>query len=521
MKINMKESQLRQLLEEQVETFINNIAIELEHSHDQWFESFGFPMFGETSKEYHEQVYFQSYLESYTRKMINSIIKEICYEDCSDKITWPEFEYEGIYNGYTNSEYEKEYGFEFINQDQKIGYRYTFFQFDETEQLLTKCGIKSIRLVLWQNEDDRSGFHYADSRIKVILLWDLFQELFCEFEGGEIRVVYDLFVDYVSKAVERANSMISLVTLPGFTPSYIFKTREKAISNLQDEVRKLSFFYVKNGNHKINETNSKQLIEHYKLSEYFLTMKMEQSLVGFSDFAKSYLTSEYLYRYFKGNTLFDFTPVVSGYIKSIEQILHIICTRYRNSQHERINMGSYTLGNYMEYLESHNGIFRDELLPAKDIILKCLDSYRAESRNHLFHKNHLNSWERVKQIRTNTIFLYVTLLGSVEITLIKKGRDILGSINVEYDHLFSILDEETHREFIFVLNGTEYSGMQKQNRYQGLIFDRNGLIANTVRFKKFDYDHYEEVELSRSNMPSAIWIAESFGEKGRKIWSAS
>ena len=112
----MKESQLRKLLEERVESYINNIAKELEESHDRWFENFGFPIFGETSKEYHEQVYFQSYIESYTRKMINSILLEMCYEDCADKITCPEFEYLGVYNGYTNTECEQEFGFELITR---------------------------------------------------------------------------------------------------------------------------------------------------------------------------------------------------------------------------------------------------------------------------------------------------------------------------------------------------------------------------------------------------------------------
>src|SRR5690606_5199181 len=105
------------------------------------------------------------------------------------------------------------------------------------------------------------------------------------------------------------------------------------------------------------------------LPQYFLTMRMEQAFVGFTDFARSYLTSEYLYRYFEGNSLFDYTPIVSGYIKSIEQLLHVICTRYRNSQHENLNMGSYTLGQYMDYMKNHDGIYRDELRPAKDIII--------------------------------------------------------------------------------------------------------------------------------------------------------
>ena len=47
----MKESKLRKLLEESVETYINNIAKELEEPHDQWFDNFGFPIFGQICRD--------------------------------------------------------------------------------------------------------------------------------------------------------------------------------------------------------------------------------------------------------------------------------------------------------------------------------------------------------------------------------------------------------------------------------------------------------------------------------------
>lgn len=517
----MKEECFRKLLEKHVETYLNNIAVELESSHDQWFENFGFPIFGETSKEYHEQVYFQSYLESYTRKMINGILQEVCYEDAADKISWPELEFFGVYNGYTNIESEQEFGFEFINHGQKIGYRYTKIEPDKIDQLLERGSVNSIVLVIWQNEDDPACFCYADDRVRVILLWELFQELFCEDEEEEIRTMYDLFTDYISKAVEQANSMISLTTLPGFTSSYLYKTREKTVGFLKNEVMALSSFNVKNQNYRETELNSKQLIENYHLPQYFLKMQMEQAFVGLSTFAKSYLTSEYLYQYFKGNSLFDFTPIVSGYIKSIEQLLHVLCSRYRNSQHEYINMGSYTLGDYIEYLKTHTGIFRNELLPAKDIVINCLDSYRIESRNHLFHKDYLNTWERVEQIRKNTVFLYVALLGSADTTLITDNNAIMGSLNIEYDRMFHILDSQDEDRFLVVLNGKEYSGMEKETRHHGLRFNKNGLIANTIKMCKYVYDHYECIEISRTNMPSQIWIMDSHSNKKDLIWPIS
>ena len=83
----MKESTLQEVLERNQKIFINNIARELENSHDKYFDGFGFPIFGVTSKDYHEQVYFQSYLESYTGKMTNDILK-YKLDELDENFTW-------------------------------------------------------------------------------------------------------------------------------------------------------------------------------------------------------------------------------------------------------------------------------------------------------------------------------------------------------------------------------------------------------------------------------------------------
>ena len=307
----MEEHRLKKIIDKHVEMYINNIAHELEESHERWFENFGFPMFGEISKEYYEQIFFESYLEHYTRVMINGILKEMLDEENSDLFVWPEFEYPGWYIGYSNKECEQKFGFEFINRDQKIGYRYVFFYADEINELLNKEEIKTIVLVKWENEDDIHSFHYGDARARVILVLDLFKELFNELnEEHEIHKMYDLFIESINKAVKKTNSLISLTTLPGFTPSYLGKIRDELLRDLRKEISFLCSFHIENNDYKNIEENSKQLIERYNLNHFFLNNKMEYSIVGKSIYAKSFLTSEYLYRFFKNNPMFDFTPIV-------------------------------------------------------------------------------------------------------------------------------------------------------------------------------------------------------------------
>ena len=513
----MRNDQLNEILNNNIETFINNIAYELEQSHDHWFDNFGFPIFGQTSKEYHEQVYFESYFESYTRKLINSILRDICFYECSDEIVWPEFEYVGIYNGYTNVECEKEFGFEFIDNDRKIGYRYTTVKLEEIDPLLKKGNVDKIVCIKWQKEDDIICTSYGNKPIEIILLWDLFSELFTDLDTDEIKEMYDAFIEQVSAAVTKANSMISLVTLPGFTPYYISKTRYEILSAIKKEISSLSHYSVMNSNNKNLESVSSNLITKYKLSEYFLNSHYELLLIGIFNYAKSFSTSEYLYKYFTNNPLFDYTPIVSSYLKSIEQLLDFICNNYAMLNGDITDMSKFTLGNYNKYMnkKSNDTIFRPELRQAKGIIFHCLDKYRIECRNNLFHKDYFNNWNKVEMIRSNTFFLYVVILGSVDPALINYKEGIL---DLKYDRLFRLLDKKRDQHFLCIINGKEFSEMSIEPRREGITYNDNGLISNSIVLKKFNYDHYDRIEITIDNMPSEIWITDSIGTKKERIW---
>ena len=44
------------------------------------------------------------------------------------------------------------------------------------------------------------------------------------------------------------------------------------------------------------------------------------------------------------------------------------------------------------------------------------------------------------------------------------------------------------------------------------------MITNTIEFVKFDYDHYETVEISHRNFPTAIWKEDFYGNRTKQIW---
>ena len=516
----MKESRMNEIIKEHVGNYLNCISMELESSHASLFNDFGFPIFGENSSESHELTYFQSYLESYTRKMINGILKDVLDEETGEDFHWPEQEYAGIYNGYTNSECERKFGFEFINRDIKEGYRYSFFYDDEIEQLLSKGNVNSIVLVEWKKKDELLSYHYDDERVKVMNLWNLFQELFFDLDKDEIEMMHDLFVGRIANAVDQATQMISLTALPGFTSSYRFKTRSLIMNDMREDVQRLTHFSIEDVNYKANEERSQKLIDEYDLARLFLEKGFECAFVGSSDFAKSYLTAEYLFRFFKKNPMFDYTPIVSGYLKSIEQLLHVLYNCYLSAKSVFVDLSDYTLSGYITDLQKEK-LFRKELVPLKSTIIGCLHSFRKECRNKLFHKDYFDSWTRVEIIRRNTLFLYVVLLGAIDQNLISDPL-VLGILDTEYDRLFCLLDERKDSFFSFELDGREYLGMMKEPRREGMKFDENGLITNRIYFTKHDYGQDEVVELSRAHLPSIIWVSDAFGGKaggkGRKIW---
>lgn len=181
-------------------------------------------------------------------------------------------------------------------------------------------------------------------------------------------------------------------------------------------------------------------------------------------------------------------------------------------------MGSWTMGNYKDFISKNEDIIRPELRKVKDVIVDCLESYRVAIRNRLFHRKFCNDWGEVEYIRKNTIFLYVVLLGMLEDKLIQGNPVLLNVLDVEYDHLFYIIDKDSSRYYSFVIDGKEYCIFEKEPRIQGIIFEWNGLIRNSIYFKKLNYGHYERVEISSKNMPSKVWSTDTFGNKIKLLW---
>ncbi len=158
--------------------------------------------------------------------------------------------------------------------------------------------------------------------------------------------------------------------------------------------------------------------------------KRYQVLLSDDDFARSYFTSEWLFHKQMRKDNLDKTYIVSGYLKSIEQLLSF-CLRdmagedsidILNGTSVQIaseDFAKATLGNMQHYIGSFEkrSVF-DSRLSNRTIRLlnKQLAQWIKEERNGYFHKDNLSNVENVAQIRDSTYDIYLLLLGSLAVS---------------------------------------------------------------------------------------------------------
>ena len=336
-----------------------------------------------------------------------------------------------------------------------------------------------------------------------------------------------------------------------------YKVYEYQIADRQDP-RVSSFLYF-----------SPNLFPSYeldKMEENYIQNDLYKAMVGSEEFAESFRTSEWLYYSLKDLKHFDYTAVISGYLKSVEQLLYkivmlnvdnsckiamsgarnIVCEAVRN----RVRTYKWDHGSWLivpaddrtakykyidltqaqvQYMDSSIGTFEYFLKKNPHIFLfpgraktiaDMVSCFRTECRNSFFHTHNLSDWNVVEIVRSNAIYLYFVLLGGCIIPSSKSSS--LGLLSDDsFDELCKRIREFHHfnGEFIF-----EYADGRKCN----LIYDSSN---NTIEFTESGVEHYESllfyavdkfgieaygrldkgireeqiVCLTRDNLPARIW----------------
>lgn len=153
-----------------------------------------------------------------------------------------------------------------------------------------------------------------------------------------------------------------------------------------------------------------------------------RAMVGTADFAISFISSEWNYQMYELTENLDLTSIVSGYLKSVEQLLWTII-KFQTGKIFQIKMKNgglieYTANNEdvvdntlgaLEEVLIHNSWMFDVNYHAKSHITAAIKEWRKKHRNGYFHKDNLQTIDKVKEIREQTLQLYFLILGGCTI----------------------------------------------------------------------------------------------------------
>ena len=158
-------------------------------------------------------------------------------------------------------------------------------------------------------------------------------------------------------------------------------------------------------------------------------------LVGYEDFAKSFLSSEWYYNLQKQTDRgLDQTAIVAGYLKSVEQFIYALIVAHANRgwkifvEHKRYtdangnkrkypfdanykNTYNLTLGALNAYMKEPRNKFFSNYDSIQTKIMDFLEKYCMHTRNGYLHKDNIYTWAEINEIRNQTYCAYYLLLG--------------------------------------------------------------------------------------------------------------
>ena len=452
---------------------------------------------------------------------------------------------------YDNKSFEERYPFEFIveTNGETIGYRYlpfpSFYTYDMQKKLLADYKVDKINIIEWQED---CSLREVESEIKRIHLKRLFEIYFTIEE-------YNYYLAASRKAIADANKNIGLQAIPQMGVRYVSEFRMNVINDLVNINYHMLRFKTKTG--KVlgsGLSNSDYSI----LDSNFIDKGLLKALLGRESFAKSFMTSEYLSHIFRDVNSFDYTTVVTGYLKSVEQLTYKVVKSalsycedknlyiklknmkkypehvYKHSQKNKDTNKRMVLFNakYEKYFDVsmaplvwflHDSPFCWKLSEnSREIVHECLIEFSRECRNEYFHKNNIYTTEEVNRIRENTIFCLYLILGGCRFS--EKGEDDsvnLGIINDAFDRLYMALEKTAFGSKAFRLtmkDGIKYEVLKiYQERAQ---YNKDGQIDSEIwfyimdkkltleerksLFKKRVFPKEKVIVINRDNMPLEI-----------------
>ena len=543
----------------------------------------GFPVFTENNKEYYEQAFFDELIEnSIWRFLVNGIIRDLFsqkYDPSSNLICeWTNMNHQ-LTTSYVEV-IEKKYALEFIlvRNGEREGYRYTncYYNEDKYNKVFEVNKLDRLIVLDFSSEKQSSFLHplwvpkNMDSKVMRLSIKDFFAIFFSE-------QIYSDYLSAVRGAVRESYKYVGIQTVRNLNTQYLPYFLESEIKKIKDFPYTSKSYVVFNAlNYTASNWYGNGIIPPEDITiihSAFFDQKRYLALTGKESFAKSFITSEYLYLILKDNNQFDFTAIVSGYLKSIEQLLYRVLNIAVNDGHSEDVWIQSKKRRHSQRAKKTPDQFRDNpndrnrtqvkvfvqnqdcfdttfaalvhmlkdydngwsiSTTGRDVICALLLTYCDECRNEHFHKDNINTLGEVDIIRDNTFLLLYYILGGYDFS--KAGQNekqLLGIIDNNFDRVYrEIMRFGTGNYYLLQLNSNEKLLVALPAKQALPSYDEDGVITNPVlRFVKvsrpidsdWHKDNWTEIEeeyseektviLTPSNLPKSIeYIDKMSGE---------
>lgn len=561
------------IIEDSIEHFLDRIrqTIETKEYRRKRKARYSFEIFKPGNDEYYEYKFFERRLEWYIRDLVNSILFQLLQEN-SMRFTCPD---EGAQSliGFNNSDFEQSYPFEFImkNKSETVGYRYTFLGSNEIDYLVKEYNVNRIVILNWENTEDQYSLKEMlgcpDKRVTEQSL----KSFFCEYLNDGL---FDIFITKIRNAVGIANEEIGFQTIPKMSLRYLSNFK----AELNETLRSLDFSQMRyqilnhldeNNSVRVNEFNIDSS-DFNEIKNNFIEKELYKALFGREDFAKCFITSEYLYNLLKSNNSFDYTAVVCGYFKAVEQLLYKIMqielennnskelwikckgnpqgkdisTNFRKNpkskktvwqvrlKKENEKYFSIELGSLIWFYNDSNICSISEY--GRHSIRKLLLQYNQECRNDHFHKDNIYSIQEVNRVRNNTLLILFYIIGSCRLHgEISEKKRALGIQDDSFDRLYKkIMLLPRIQDFCIKFPNKKEQYFRRILNQKCTSYTNSGSVEENVLkfvtiekyqyFREKNYCGLDEIGIdaviNNKNIPEKVWFIKYDGEMVEIKW---
>lgn len=419
--------------------------------------------------------------------------------------------------------------------ESRIGYRFEDFFCDEDVNDIVKTYdvVEAVILRTWKagRADEwisRENAQYKRDGLKLRSI--SIESFFNQYFGPE---EYNSFTSYIDSYLQETRDItgyksIKFLSSMNLASQKIFE--EKELANW--DYRNYTFQIIDDTNSKIQDylylsTTAFPISLLQTMENNYVSGELYKTMIGSNEYAESFITSEWLYHSLKGKKNFDYTSVISGYLKSIEQLLYRIVmlnvdnnckismsgandvitavisngiVTYKPGRRNTWNVVNANdrgfkyidlITTQTQYMDSSIGTFEHFLRKNPDIfvnpsyskqIADMVCCFRTECRNGFFHTHNLKEWDVVEKTRSNAIYLYYVLLGGCIIPN-DKTAELCISEGDAFDELCKKIREFRHYNTDFIF---EYADGKKCN----MVYD---FINNTIEYTDDGVEHYESL----------------------------